>query len=568
MPVDMERVREAASKARPKVIAIRTGKTGVDGQELFVHLVQEHGEPLGEVLTRALKNGSITSDMIPESVQGKGAGYVPPGSDLGPFESALLSTGATQLDIGRGLSAMFTDRTLQDNAVAAQNEDPARQGISTSNPKSSLTGTLAGSFVPVPGGPLAQTAAGVVQGAAERAGRGEETTPTNALLDAGISVLPGTLTHRMTRSGPGSNPLRQQVDLLEGKGVPLSPAERSHGRILGAAERAIDPALESTFTGRMISSVRRGQQNKVINREASRAFGTELDNLGGDALDGVARDLGAQFDNILGDTGIGSLRLTQAVNDAKSEFMSGVVRPDKKVFGIADRVTEKFPDGMSGSQYSGGVRSELLAESRSLWKDPRNHKNAQAIDALISRLDEAFGEAGGNTGAYQELRHKWNMLRIIRPTVDPQGNVSARKLANAFKREGILGEAQRFADAAATITKPLVGNSGTADRILGADFLGNLATGQLLDPRNVVNVVPPMIEFVNSGSTAQSVGAAFGRGMGLLADNIAELEAESGRQGLLGRPVDKAVQSYRESRQHQEATRDKWVRGERLGGAQ
>ena len=541
MTVNQEKVREAASRARPTVLAIRSGVTDRDGNEMFIHLIQEPGETRGEVLTRALQNGSITENMIPESIKGTGAEFQPPGSDVGPATAALLSAGATQQDLGRGFLALTTDRTLEDNARLAADEAPAREGLSEHNPKASMGGQFAGSVIPVPGGPVVQGVAGVTQGALHRSGRGEPTTGTDAALDASISVLPGILADRVLKRN-STNLRQQQVDLLEDSGVPLSPAERGQGRTLGAAERALEPSLESTFTGRLITQSRRRRQSQALNREISSTFGADLDNLGGDALEGVARELGEQFDTVLGDAAIGSLRLGQAVDDAKAAFTSGVVRPDRKIFVIADRVMEKYPEGITGKEYSGGLRSELLAESRSLWRDPRNHKNAQGIDALISRLDEAFEQAGGNTNEYAVLRHKWNMLRLTRTAVDAEGNVSARKLANVLRREGFTGDLREFVDAAASVTKPLAGNSGTADRLLGADFLGNVVSGRIFDPRNVVNAVPPLIEMINSGSVSRSIASAVGRGANSAAEAMAEFQAKKDieDQGLLGNTKNKA----------------------------
>jgi hypothetical protein len=252
--VDIAAVESASKALTPEIIKLSFNPPRFDreGNELFTELVKEPGESMGELLTRSLQTGQIDVGMIPEEIQGKFAtgdprtGQTPPTA----VETALARTGQQQLQNIRGLSALLTGGGEANQAIAAE-ENRLLSPAAQENPLANLAGTLAGNLIPLPGGPLTQAAIGVGQGAISRKGAGQELTIPGLAADA---VLSGGLARLVSPRAPAS-PIeattpsglsRQQSQLLQSRGVTLSPAEAAKGRPTGILERALEPGLDTT----------------------------------------------------------------------------------------------------------------------------------------------------------------------------------------------------------------------------------------------------------------------------------------------------------------------------------
>ena len=548
MSVNQQEVLEASKRLTPKTIKIAMvpPRHDADGNQLYVELIQEPGESMGQLLTRALQDGSITSDMIPTSVQGSFAAAkdnpnINPRTGLEPpsnMESFLVSSGQARSQQLRGAAAAIapdTAGTKERNAALQAQDDALLAGSREENPIASFLGDMSGRILPLPGGPVTQGAIAVGEGALNRLGAGQDAADPMAMTaDAatgyfGAKLFGPRARHSTIKATSPQDLYRQQVNLLQSRGLRLSPLEEAKGKTFGVVERSIGPTIEMTPMGQITQAIRLHQQRPMLNKSITSFFTQPRRVLNAHSMQQISNEFGNEFDNILRGTYIPASTVADVSQTARSVLKgdrSGV-RPAGKVFKMLDNFVKQNPNGITGEAYT-KIRSSWLRQWRSFNKTGATD-NADGLMNIIDVYDKAFANAGTvedvvMSGAraktalrsgedrmreYANLRSRWNMFRLVRESTDTaNGIVSPHRLANNLKKKNqtqVPQEFRDFVDAAASVLRPDVVRSDTAS--LGT---GLVMAGAASDPTMAVLGfgLQPLLSIVNAGTTKQSLGAA------------------------------------------------------------
>lgn len=551
MSVNQQEVLEASKRLTPKTVklAMVPPRYDADGNQLYVELIQEPGESMGQLLTRSLQDGSITSDMIPTSVQGSFAAAkdnpnINPRTGLEPpsnMESFLVSSGQARSQQMRGAAAAIapdTAGTKERNAALQAQDDALLAGSREENPIASFLGDMSGRILPLPGGPVTQGAIAVGEGALNRLGAGQDAADPMAMTaDAatgyfGAKLFSPRAPHSTIKATSPQDLYRQQVNLLQSRGLRLSPLEEAKGKTFGVVERSIGPTIEMTPMGQITQAIRLHKQRPTLNKSITSFFTQPRGVLNAHSMQQISNEFGAEFDNILRGTYIPASTVADVSKTARSVLKgdrSGV-RPAGKVFKMLDNFVTQNPNGITGEAYT-KIRSSWLRQWRS-FNNTGATDNADGLMNIIDVYDKAFANAGTvedvvMSGAraktalrsgedrmreYANLRSRWNMFRLVRESTDTaNGIVSPHKLANNLKKKNqtqVPQEFRDFVDATASVLRPDVVRSDTAS--LGT---GLVMAGAASDPTMAVLGfgLQPLLSIVNAGTTKQALGASLTR---------------------------------------------------------
>lgn len=255
-------------------------------------------------------------------------------------------------------------------------------------------------------------------------------------------------------------------------GIPLRAEQVTGSRPLAGVSAALDTI---PFSGRDAS---RNVQRAAWNRALSRTVGQSDTNLT-TAVKNAEEALGAKYDSVLRSNSVKvddafQSQLDEALQSARSEL------PEAQFSVIAKQVDEILSkvgsEGAIEGQAAYNIKRVLDRIGRS--KEPYAYHARQLKDALIGALDRSLPPEVAK--AFTKTRGQYANLIALRGALraGAEGTVTPAKLATLKVR----GDLKELADIGATFLVEPFGNSGTANRTIGAGILGALGGGAAFDP--------------------------------------------------------------------------------------
>ena len=345
-----------------------------------------------------------------------------------------------------------------------------RSALSEESPISSFAGEavfpiLASVFAPGSVGAQALT-----QGGIEALREGSDVTST---LTAGALAGGGTLAASQLSRIFGPRILSPGgVQQTQAQVAQQSQAEGAGGfieRALGRIGRRGEPGVQAIGAFDEVAEF----NQKFLNSRVAQSFGQTADDLGPEVLLKGSEDIGKIFQAVTPKS------LVMDVRGLADEFAAIAGRIGARAKGV---VGKELPDTINGSQWT-NLRAGLA--QRSAKVKGTNAELADDIDQFILQMDKTLALNVADTDALPLLRiarEAWKNLKIAEsmPTVIKSGNATpaelSGKLARAYDTSFIrntgkvLPETQAMFNTVREINrlKPLVGDSGSATRILGS----------------------------------------------------------------------------------------------------
>jgi hypothetical protein len=447
-----------------------------------------------------------------------------PERDMSTGQRVAAGAGKALNDLAMGAGQLLGLTSREDVADQRKLDAPLM------NTTAGKVGNLAGSV-----GALAPTA--LIPGAGTVAGAGaigslvgllqpststKETLTNVALGGAGGAVGQGVMNRITARAAqPGTQLTQGQQQAAQGGqalGMRLTPGKASGSTTLQKMEAAAEshPLTAGGFDGI------REQNQRVVNRSASRAIGENADELSTPVLAQAEQRLGQVFDSVADATPVRldpqayGPRLQQILHDSEG-MLNG--NADLAGNGLIRRLDD-FVNNRGGA-----TREQLRALSSNMGKAARNNMTTQAGDRELGqalfRAQEVVEDAIQSTlnaqeqAAYNTAREQYrNLMALTAKTnvVNPSsGHVSGRGLATTLMQKDRAGftmggnnsemyDAARFVQAFPEI----VGNSGTATRSVGAaDYLTGLPGNLLMR----AYLSRPVAAAASAGAGATGTGA-------------------------------------------------------------
>ena len=259
-----------------------------------------------------------------------------------------------------------------------------------------------------------------------------------------------------------------------------SQAEQSGGaiaRVLGRLGRRAEPGAQAVGAFDEVAEF----NQKFLNNRLAQSFGQNADNISPQVLAKGADDIGQIFESI---TPKSLIMQTRSLADDFAEIAPKIGARAKGVVG------REMPTTINGSQWT-NLRSALSERASKI----AGTDAAAADDILqfISKMDDVLAANVGDDvlPLLRIAREGWKNLKIAEsiPEVIKTGNVTpaglnqklTRGFGTSFTRDTkkVLPETQKLFDVVREINalKPLVGDSGSATRILGSigNPIGSLA---------------------------------------------------------------------------------------------
>jgi len=308
---------------------------------------------------------------------------------------------------------------------------------------------------------------------------------SQAAIGGALGVAATPLASTLSRVISPRASTNQNVKLLQGEGVELTPGQQLGGPALWAE----DKAMSMPILGDTIRSARtRGQEqlNKAAYNRVLEPIGQKTDKVGREAIDDISNKIGRAYDDVLGRVTfqpdaqfaqeIGRLRAMAAELPQKEAAQferilhTEVIEPLTKGQAV-DGLTFKRIESQLGAKarnylsatdgYQRDLGNAILEVQRSLRENlarlnPGHAQQLQNVNRAFSqlaRLQDAAGKIGAEGGVFTPAQ----LSSAVRA-----GDKSARK--NRYAR----GDAvmQDLSDAARDRMMSQIPNSGTADRLL------------------------------------------------------------------------------------------------------
>jgi hypothetical protein len=272
-------------------------------------------------------------------------------------------------------------------------------------------------------------------------------------------------------------------------GIPLRAEQVTQSRPLAGVSAALDTL---PFSGRDAS---RAVQRSAFNRAVAGTFGQDTDNVA-TAVKQATRELGSKYDAVL--TRYPITADSTLVNDLDTALQGARAELNDSQFGVIQRQVDNLlgkvgPNDQIDAQAAYNAKKVLDRIGRSQDSSLAYHAN-ELRDSLLSALDRTLPEDVGKS--FAKTREQYANLIAVRKLVKAgaEGNVTPASLANAKTR----GSLKEVADIGAQFLKEPFGNSGTANRQIGAHILGALGGAAYFNPQAAL--------------TAGAAGATIGRG--------------------------------------------------------
>lgn len=450
----------------------------------------------GKVTKQSLKETNPTEyDSSSPAYQAKyGASAVPWGENFSAgVGKSFVDTGRGVRQLGAGAMDIASPRQgpsrmenlrQQQDAVNAQDAPLMRSG-------GGLVGNIAGQAAQfsIPGGAIGRAATlsgNVARSAALGAalantqplGTGQSRLTSTALGAAGGAageLLAAGVGKAATAVSEKIDPaVKKLADRARELGIPLRAEQVSGSRPLAGVSAALDAV---PFAGRDAS---RNAQRVGFNKAVAATLGEETPNVQ-TAVRQAQNRLGGIYDDVLKSHPVkvdsemlnGLDEVMQAARVELTDAQFGVM--ERQVNNILSKVGQG--DAIDG-QAAYNIKKMLdrigKGNDTSLANHATDLKNEllSALDrSLPSDVAQQFGKAR------QQYRNLIAVRKIVK--AGAEGNVSPAVLGNA---KGLSKDLQEIADIGAQFLKEPFGNSGTANRLIGAGAIGGLGTGALFNP--------------------------------------------------------------------------------------
>lgn len=413
-------------------------------------------------------------------------------------ENFSAGVGKAFVDTGRGLRQLAVEAGDAIGLLPEGSAEQARQRASENaamdaplmRSKAGIAGNITGNVAlfAAPGAAIARPASalgrigsGAAQGAAlantqpvtaeqSRLGNtawGAAGGAAGEVIAAGI----GKAISPSAKISPEIAALAQKADEL---GIPLRAEQVSQSRPLAGVSAALDTI---PLSGRDAS---REAQRRGFNRAIARTFGQESDNLATAVKQGE-NILGAKYDAILKSHAVRAddallSGLDDVLQTARAELNDaqfGVIQ--RQVDGVLDKIG---PNGEIDGRAAYNIKKMLDRIGRGQDSSLAYHAR-DLRDTVIEGLDRSLPEDVAKT--FAQTRAQYGNLISVRKLLKPgaDGRVTPAMLGN---NRNLRGELKDVADVGATFLKEPFGNSGTANRMIGAGLLGGGTLGAFVEP--------------------------------------------------------------------------------------
>lgn len=340
--------------------------------------------------------------------------------------------------------------------------------------------------------------AGVPGAASEAAGQATAGTAYEPVARAAAAIASPIAASRAITpitTRPSRIPL---TDTLEAEGIPLTAGQRTGNAPLQWMESMLSEApLSGGGAAHAMEAQRHG-----LNRAVARRFGEDADLLTPDVMQGAARRIGGQFDDITARNGVQvDPQLAQDMRDAATRYGMKLPSQQRETFAnLFDDIRQQMVAG--NGTIPGPIYQQARSDMTKIVQGARNTDPlyAQSVGGLRNALDGAFERSVAGTadaGALGEARRQYAAMKTAEKAVGgagataAEGNVSPNLLrqavANQDKAAYVRGQGDLTDLArAATAIAPLP-NSGTNPRNMAAGLitaLGSVGTGLALNAPN------------------------------------------------------------------------------------
>ncbi len=299
-------------------------------------------------------------------------------------------------------------------------------------------------------------------------------TALGAAGGAAGEVLAAGLGKLATAAGSKIDPaVKALAERARKLGIPLRAEQISGSRALAGVSASLDTV---PLSGRDAS---RNAQRMGFNRAVSRTLGEDSPNLAVAVKQAQSR-LGNVYDDVLKNNPV---KVDTAFMDDLTEVLQAARNElTDAQFSVIQRQADNIMGKAAGDQIEGQAAYNIKKMLDRIGKSSDTSLAANATDlknALMAALDRSLPEAVGKQ--FATARQQYRNLMTIRKLVKAgaEGNVSPAALGNV---KNLSPDLKEIADIGAQFLKEPFGNSGTANRLIGAGAVGSLGTGLLVEP--------------------------------------------------------------------------------------
>jgi hypothetical protein len=338
----------------------------------------------------------------------------------------------------------------------------------------------------------------------------------------------------ITPSPARSKEYLQFADDLEAEGVPVSAGQRTGNRDLMRREGMHNPEAAQHF---------QEVQDRAFTRAVLKRIGVNADAASPDVLEGAAKAIGQQFDDLTARNSLPVTRdLVKDLRNLQLEYASTSAANDR-IGAVNNVINEVIARGKKvgalDGRYFQNTLSQLRRQARNLTYS--NPNASHALDEIATTLDEAMQQSLVNAGSadaekWTAAREAWKNLRVIENAVvrpgqrNQFGTITPQALRSALTRtmrdktkyaRGNAGGLENLARAGNGVLYP-INSSGTAENLRQSfSMLKRMASGSNVAGTGV------------GGAAGSYIGGPIGGGIGAIAGNI------------LGGMTDDALGSFR-----------------------
>lgn len=291
------------------------------------------------------------------------------------------------------------------------------------------------------------------------------------LAAAGI----GRLAQPSQRVTPEVEALARRAEEL---GIPLRAEQVSQSRPLAGISASLDAI---PFSGRDAS---RQAQRAAFNRAVAHTLGEETDNVG-TAVNQATHRLGARYDDILRNNAV--VADNEFINELDTALQAARGELTDPQFGVIQRQVNSILDKVGDNNEIDGQAAynikKLLDRINRSGDSSLRHHAAELRDALLGALNRSLPDDVAQE--FRQVRNQYSNLIAVRRLVraGAEGNVTPAALGNV---RNLRGELRDVANVGAQFLREPFGNSGTANRMIGAGLLGGAGVGALVEPTTLL----------------------------------------------------------------------------------
>jgi len=295
--------------------------------------------------------------------------------------------------------------------------------------------------------------------------------------------------------------IRELARKAQSMGIKLRAEQVSGSRPLAGVSAALDTI---PLSGRDAS---RAAQRSQFNRAVARTFGENTDNLT-TAVKSAQASLGAKYDAVLKRYPVNAD--TELVNGLEDVLQAARTELTDAQFGVITRQVDNILDkvgqgGQIDAQAAYNIKKTLDRVARGQDSSLGYHAS-ELRDTLMDAFNRSLpGDISKN---FAKVKQQYGNLISVRKLLKngADGGITPAALGNV---KNLRGELKDVADVGAQFLKEPFGNSGTANRMIGAGILGGAGVAGMLEPATLA-------------TTAATLGAARGANSALQSAPVVE----------------------------------------------